>query len=257
MREDAGFCFVVAALPVLVIMSMAVSGRPEATQQEDQIPRVVIATRGDLVVALQGRPDLFESRLRLGLLAAQGPRLLPLLRAIVQDESESDRTRANAIGVLGLMLDSSSVPFFIDLISRDPWPLQAAAYNALVTSPYPEACALWRSILRNWENRGVGPSMALSGIRFCDTETDIPLVQMLVPRLTPGLRLIAERSIEELRKPLPERYRLTQLEGNYPPTGTYRPPPRIADEIRAQLCGGPCPHGAVVQPSALARLHNR
>jgi hypothetical protein len=215
---------------------------------------VRIATESDLVATLRGEPDLFESRARLGLLAAQGPEILPWLRTIVSDDGQPDLVRANALGVLALLLDSASVPGIVTL-ARDPGPLRAPALNALLWFPYPEACAFWRGVLREPTGKGAAVGVALGGIRFCGTPADIPLVESVLRwDRTFGAREVAERTIARLREPLAERYRGTQLEGNYPPSGTYRAPPEVAAEIGAQVCGGSCPIGLVIEPDAVARL---
>ena len=156
-----------------------------AAQQQEVLPRIRITSRKDLTVALVGVPDVYESRARLGLIAAQGSALLPWLRAIARDETERDR------------------------------------------------------------------------IRFCGAPADIPLIQAALQQGVACGREAGERSIVELRNPLAIRYLHTPLEGNYPPTGTFRPPPEAAAEIRAQLCDGPCPPGMVVLPSTVAKLHLR
>jgi hypothetical protein len=164
--------------------------------------------------------------------------------------------RANALTVLGLQLDSMSVSTMVELTRRQG-PLRVAAYNALSWSPYPEACAFWRAILRDPAVNNAVVDMALGGIRHCGNEADIALIERALPRGNGlGLRKIADRSIELLLLPVADRYRRSHLEGNYPPTGTYRPPPRIAAEIRARACDGPCAPGLVLSPSDVARIRN-
>jgi hypothetical protein len=237
---------------VVALLSVLMPG-PVHAQGDSAIPRIDITSHADLIESLTGSPDLYESRVRLGLIAAQGAELVGALRQIAADGHESDLVRANALSVLGLLHDSSSVSLMIAL-APGPGPLRASALNALSMSPYPETCAYWRFVLRNPEGKGGALGVALGGIRFCGNEGDIPLIEsVLLWDRTFGAREVAGRTISELRRPVAERYRGTALEGNYPPTGVYRPPPQIAAAIRKQLCAEGCAPGMVLPPSAVAR----
>jgi hypothetical protein len=246
------------AMPGLVLsglIGLLGSLTPGVAQQQEVLPTIQITSRKDLTDALVGVPDPYSAR--LGLIAAQGDTLLSLFRAIAWDETEEEVVRANAITVLGLLLDSASVPLMVELTRREGG-LQTAAFSVLAYSPYSEACVFWRSILQDPSAHSGTLILALSAIRFCGTPADIPLIRaVLRGRVSPGYGEVGERSIVELRNPPAIRYLHTPLEGNFPPTGTYRPPPDVAAEIRAQLCDGPCPPGMVVLPSTVAKLYPR
>jgi hypothetical protein len=237
------------------LIALLGSVTPGGAQQQEILPTIQITSREDLTEALVGSPDLYSAR--LGLIAAQGDTLLSLFRAIAWDETEAEVVRANAIAVLGLLLDSASVPQMVELTRREGL-LQTAAFNVLAYSPYSGACVFWRSILRNPSAHSGTLILALSAIRFCGTAADIPLIRaVLRGMVSPGYSDVGERSIVELRNPVAIRYLHTPLEGNFPPMGTYRPPPEIAAEIRAQLCDGACAPGMVVLPSTVAKLYLR
>jgi hypothetical protein len=239
-----------------VLSAILASGawRASATQDET-VPRVALATRADLVQALRGDPDVERSAPRFALIAAQGRSIVPRLHDILTDETEDGVARVNALQVLGFVLDSSSVHVVLKY-ATGPGPLRGWAHATLQLFPYPEACEYWRSVLRDPSiHQSSVASYALSGIRFCGNEADVGLVESYVDRgVSRGTRQRADFTINSLRQPMAERYRNTDFEGNYPPSGYYRPPPALAAKIREQLCGGPCAAGLVVQPSAVARL---
>jgi hypothetical protein len=240
-------------LPVFVLLA-GLGCAPQWPAPEAGLPRVAISTRADLVVALKGPPDVLENIVRLGLLAAQGPRVAPLLRAVAADERAGVEARGNAIVALSLLFDSSLLPLMVDL-ARRPGPLQGPALNALSFSPHDTACGFWRSVLQGPPS-GLVFGIALGGIRYC-AEADTALVQAILRRETSfGTRETGGRSMALLHLPIADRYRLTPLEGNYPPTGSYRPPPRFAAEIRKAACGGTCPPDLVLKPSRVAELRS-
>jgi hypothetical protein len=247
----------VLSFAVLLSFATSVAVSASLAPQEESLPVVAIASRVDLVRTLSGSPFLDESSVRLGLLAAQGSAIGPFLRQVLRDENEAAIIRENAISVLGLMLDSSDVSTIVEYASRTG-PIQNAALNALTHSPYPAACVFWRAVLLDPSSHSSAPSVVLTGIRYCGSEDDVPLVRRFLQwDRSFGAREVAERTMTLLGQPVADRYRLTWLEGNYPPTGTYRPPPKLAAEIRTQACGGPCPVGAVLSPAATARLRSR
>jgi hypothetical protein len=218
---------------------------------------VQLATRADLIQALRGVPGIPESSPRYALLAAQGRALLPRLHAVVNDDAEDGIVRANALWVLAFLLDSSSTGIVLRYATR-AGPFQETAYAVLQRFPYPEACERWRQVLEDPPTHERGVDYAISGIRYCGTEADIGVLEAFVARgVTRGTRARVDHAISELRRPQAERYRHTEFAGNYPPTGNYTPPPALAAKIREQLCGGTCPPGLVVQPSAVAALRDR
>lgn len=236
----------------LVLASVVANGG--ALAQGQHLPRVNLPTRAALVEALRGDPDPQASTVRHATLATYGRALVPRLHAILTDDNEDGLARVNALRVLGFLLDSSSVGIVVSYVTR-PGPFQEWATATLQMFPQAEACAFWRTILRDPSEAHKDLTVALVGMRFCGTEADIPLVEARVARgVAPTQRRMADLAVAALRKPKAVRYQNTVFEGNYPPTGDYTPPPALAAKIRAQLCGGPCPPGMVVQASAVAAL---
>jgi hypothetical protein len=184
--------------------------------------------------------------------------LLPRLHDIVTDETEDWEVRANALLVLGFVLDSSSAVLVLQYASR-PGRLRDVALGALQRFPYSDVCTFWRSTLRDRALHHSGrASFAVSGIRYCGDEADIGVLEAFVARgVTRGTRARVEWAIAELRRPKADRYRNTEFAGNYPPSGNYTPPPELAARIREQLCGGACPPGMVVRASAVAALREQ
>jgi hypothetical protein len=240
---------------VAVAGVLAAGASQPASGQDASIPRVELSTRADLVQVLRGDPDVEQSGIRFALLAAQGREIVPRLHAILTDETEDGIVRVNALRVLGFVLDSSSVRIVLQYASR-PGPFRVWAHATLQRFPYAEACEYWRSVLRDPSLHNSSTThYALSGIRFCGNEADQAIVEAYVARgVSRGTRETADFVISRLRMPVVDRYRNTDVEGNYPPTGDYKPPPALAARIRQQLCGGPCAAGLVVQASAVTKL---